>query len=535
MRYDMKVMIGVKVSRKLQWRNNAYLSFRVCVGMFLFCIAGPRAFGQSKTKIDSLEALLPGKSGAEWLDVSYQIATAQIMADSLLDAERLTDRGYNMSESIGDTIRMISFGRLYASALRRQGRMKESAGIYAKILPFVRRHSPPKDIFHVLNAYGVTLHSMSESKQALLYYIESIHYRKLVGGTEGALDIAYNNIGFLYYKLSYYEKALGYYLMGLRVKEETNSTYDIDLLCNNIALCYCNLRRYDSAAYYAEKSLGYCREECRKDIKMHYHYAKAEIALALNDLDGAEQAFKASHAVAVEQGDERFRSEAMIGLATVANKKNSFKEALRYLDESIIHAKIGNFRLLFSKIYYQKAEVYHALNDFRNESLSRELYEQYHDSIFNETFANSLLADQVDFEQDRNRSLLTIRNASMDWQKKQHRFIILAGVLLILVISVLLWDIRSRQNENKFLEREVMIRTRELSDRVQLLTRSGAERSGWESKISQTVRGEIARLEGLCALLGATAWDRRVRGLVVSLRNSDNNQDNKDVQRDGTI
>lgn len=472
---------------------------------------------------------MPGKSGVEWLDVSYQIVVARIMEDSLLDAERLADNGYRMSAKMGDTVRMISFGRLYASALRRQGRMKESAGVYAKILPFVRRHSPPKDIFQVLNAYGVTLHSMSESKQALLYYIESIRYRKLVGGVEGAVDIAYNNIGFLYYKLSYYEKALDYYLMGLRVKEETNSIYDIDLLCNNIALCYCNLKRYDSAAYYAEKSLGYCREECREDIKMHYYYAKAEIALALNDLDGAEQAFKASHKLAVKHGDERFRSEAMLGLASVANKKNNFREALRYLDESIVHAQVGNFRLILSKIYHQKTEAYHALNDFRNESLSRELYTQYHDSIFSETFANSLLADQIDFEQDRNRSLLAIRNASMDWQKKQHRFIILAGVLLVMVISLLLWDIRSRQNENKFLEREVMVRTQELSDRVQRLTRNGAERSGWESKIAQAVRGEIARLEGLGALLGANAWDKRVRGLVASLRHSANSQEDKDL------
>jgi len=480
----------------------------------IMLMTATNVFGQKeKTKLDSLQSILPGKQGAERIGILTGIIGEFIAARSYPQAQKVIGETLTEALVLGDSAQIMELYLLKASVLRRSEKLEEAAEQYRQLMPLFRRLGTMKDLAIALNGYAMTLQYMAEYKTALVYYLESANIRAMAGDKE-ALHIVYNNIGLLYYKLKYYEKALDYYILCDKIKDDVGSDYDRDVLYYNIALSYCFLGRFDKGMEYNRKSMFYCKGLCRLDTRVAQHYTEGIIQVGQGNPALAAKEFEISYRLAVEDEDYRYQSENMLYLGRLAISRGDFTAAVQYLRESERCAVGRRYRLLLHDTYKEMATAYHARKEYSNEFENRERYMQYRDSIFGEDLVNSLLATQVDFEQARNKAFLAVREASVARQAKQQRLMAITGALLLLVVVVFLWDIRSRRRENNYLEEQVMIRTRELASRVLASERRTAERVAWETKIIQAVNKGMASLEGLEALVKGSAFVDRIRAKI---------------------
>lgn len=471
---------------------------------------------QDLEKADSLKGVLEENVGVARVSILYDITYEYIGVDDSKALE-YAEIAWRELQDLRDSVMYVRIGRLMASALRRLERIDEAIAVYRSILPVARRHHWQDEVNVLLNSFAYTLTLRSDYKTALMLYLEAINIREKLDDKTG-LSAAYNNVGLLYYKIKYYEKALYYFLLSLNVKEAAGVRADLDLVNINIGLCYCYLGQYKSGMEYIRKGTAICKGHCADNIIVGELFAKGVANLGMGRRKAAVDCFWDSYQRSVQAGNLRFQAENMVYLARLANQDKDYKQALYYLDISQRCALYGGYRLLLSDGYLEMAKANRGLLDFCKEEFNWNLYLQYRDSIFSEDLANSLLVAQVDHEQQQNKIVLQLKALVTKRQSVQNLYICLIGLLLLLTISVLLWDMRNRRFENNLLEKQVGESTRHLEERVRLLERRENERRIWDDKLRGALHAGIVRLEGLGGILENEGPRKRIAQGVEAVR-----------------
>lgn len=110
----------------------------------------------------------------------------------------------------GDSACMTTAQRMKAQVLYRLGKTKEAILVFRRAFPLAIRHGQLQEQLSLLVSHGLTWSSMSLYDKALQNYFDASDLAVTVRDT-AYLETIQNNIGFIYYKLKDYPKALYYW------------------------------------------------------------------------------------------------------------------------------------------------------------------------------------------------------------------------------------------------------------------------------------------------------------------------------------
>ena len=136
----------------------------------------------------------------------------------------------------------------------------DSAMYFAKQgVDIARRTGFKKGEVSNLNTMAVLIANKGNRARALELYLQCLKINEQIGNLNG-MNRNLNNIGVIYLQQRSYRTALQYFLPALASGEEEAKLFPNDpnvtneVTLGNIALCYRNLKMYDSARYYAQKT-----------------------------------------------------------------------------------------------------------------------------------------------------------------------------------------------------------------------------------------------------------------------------------------
>lgn len=176
------------------------------------------------------------------------------------------------------------------------------------------------------------------------------------------------NIGNIYFADKDYEKSILEYRSALEgfknnIKANPhNSTIGIAVCYLNIAMCYAEKQMNDSAIVYYNKALQ-LSYKLKEDFRITYTCLQmADFHLKNNQPDSAQSYLNQAIKFNANTREKNLSPIIFEKKAAINLTKSEFRKALINLDSSVIAAyKSGNTKGL-SRIFKQKAEIYHQLN-----------------------------------------------------------------------------------------------------------------------------------------------------------------------------
>ena len=189
--------------------------------------------------------------------------------------------------------------------------------------------------------------------------------------------IILNNLGAVYNNLGKDKKAIQCYTDALKYYTEPDRNIEICHTLTNIGIIYNNQGQKDSALYYHNKALKIAE-------KISDLYSLAYISFNIADLY----------------------------LQPV-----NFEKANYYLSKAIKHAEAIEANEIIRLVYYNYAQLFSKVNNFEKAFFYQSLYQQLHDSIFNEESDKRIADMEVKYETEKKEQKIVLLNTEKELQE----------------------------------------------------------------------------------------------------------------------
>jgi serine phosphatase RsbU (regulator of sigma subunit)/lipopolysaccharide biosynthesis regulator YciM len=331
----------------------------------------------------------------------------------------------------------------------------------------------------------------NENQKALNHSYKSLEYYRMINDTTCMNFLtSLGNISSVYSQLGLYGKALEFQLKTLKIAENIkNNDYIINSNIN-LANLYRTKGDYNNAINYYN---GVYKLATKINDTLSYYpnlfFGLGEI-YAKSDLNISLSYFNRFLNIATFLNDSNYISDANVGIAKINITKGDYNTAIKYLNKSLSindDERKSHIYLSLGKVFYGKGKhetsknyftkslelskkielksmimnnyqyiykVDSANGDYLGAMESHKLYISYKDSLFNTENEKKMLATQMNFNFDKEKSLINAKQEEQNKvselnSKRQQIIIISTIILLVLVAFITVLVYRSYLQKNK--------------------------------------------------------------------------------------
>lgn len=345
------------------------------------------------------------------------------------------------------------------------------------------------DYAKVLMVLGNIFLAQNNYSEALLTYQKSQHICE-ASNLQSVLPNIYNNIGVVYLNLGESEKALKYF-------QEAYSGFKTLGLEEHLAQSVSNIARI----YMDNENDSLAIEYYTEALKIFKHTGnRVEASYVFVEL-GAHQLNKGNYNKALEyytdayeeiqnQNEEYLgpRSRALViilgSLGNAHYNLGNYTKAVDYLEKSLTLAYQNNYINRIESSAFLLSQIYEKMREFEKSLTYYKVYEQYGDTILNESSIKRITQLEMQFEFDKEIKERELNNTRKEaaQQRKEFLYLLIIGLgIFVSIIGFLLYANQrnktskielKRKNlnlEHEKLQQELEHRNKELATNVMYL------------------------------------------------------------------
>lgn len=463
--------------------------------IFLFACFIGRETSCQNLKIDSLKSTLRQAEGIR------KVIVLQSLADEYLELNHdlavvYGRQAYTEANKMGDSLQIVEAAHILALALRRFEKHRESIGLLELVYPIAERNQMTNQA-SILNDLAVSYTFQAAYDEALRYSFRSLILNEL-NEDLSAKAAAFDNIGHLYYKMAYYQKALEYYAKSLATKRETGQSAGAEFLFLNMGLCHINLNKYDSGQGYITQAFAMCGNSCSTVFTMEANYALGQLFFHQHRMSDAENYLSASHNAALQLRNKSYQAANQLLLARVFFSQKHNEEAKKLLAKILDNAKESDRKEIALEAYRQYIAIHQTENDVQHLSYYQEKFIEFNEIIYSEEMDRNLLKLQADFEEQQYLRTIEYQQQMLAFQQGSIRHQKYLGIvsgsigLLLMAAIILLYRNNHRKSQiNNLLNIKVGERTRELQTNQHAVTHANQELVALILSTSQAIKEQL--------------------------------------------
>jgi tetratricopeptide (TPR) repeat protein len=397
---------------------------------------------------------------------------------------------------------------LYAQGFLQHRLEKETQAITTlnKARDIAKRNNQLEELSKIFNLLAVAHTYTANYGEALKSNFESLTVNEKRSNQEG-IGISLNNIGLVYFKLRNFDESIKYYKKSLDIKKRSGSTFDLDRLYINMALCFNQLEDYEAAEESINNAFSICGEKCSDDILIEAEHGLGVSLLQRKRAEESKVHFEKSLKKARQLGNKRFEIENLSNIASVYLALGDAKIALSYLNEAEVAAKSVEYLQPLMDLYKKFSSIYEEMEDYKNSSVYSKRYSNLRDSVLSEEMIKNLADVQTKFAERENLATISIKQQTIE---QQILIIVLVSVVTVSIMAVavlLCRNNRLRHQANALLESKVQERTRQLQESHQALLQQARGQTETLTRAYSELRSFMATLRGLVHLSQARSDD----------------------------
>lgn len=191
------------------------------------------------------------------------------------------------------------------------------------------------------NSQGCNYLNKGDLKEAEKYLLLAQNLSIRMRDTSGLSDV-FTNLAMLEARRGDVAKTLKYDILSLRIAEQQNYRAGIGRIYNHLALDYTDLKVYDEALSYAERSVAMCLELGNLPDAAAAHLTRGTIHFKQGNKERSAEAINAAIALIMQHGDKNFLTEAYNNMATLRASFGEYAEADQWLQRSLANTQEMN-------------------------------------------------------------------------------------------------------------------------------------------------------------------------------------------------
>jgi hypothetical protein len=418
-------------------------------------------------KIDSLKSRLPDAEGIQKIVVLRSLANEYLDLNHDL-AVVYSRQAYTQANREGDSLQIVETAHTFARALWILEKYQESIDLLVLVYPIAERNQMTNQV-SILNDLAARYTFQADYDEALRYNFKSLMLNELEEDLP-AKAASLDNIGHLYHKMAYNQKALDYYTRSLTTKKEIRQSAGLEFSFLNIGLCLISLNELDSGQKYIAQAVAMCGDSCSGVFKMEANYALGQLFFNQHRLREAENYLRGSYEISLELHNKNYQAANQLLLARVFFNQQDNERAKELLSKTMDNAVQANMKEIVLEVYRQFIRIYQAENDPKSLSYYQAKYIELNEGIFSEEMDRNLSKLQADFDEQQylrtieyQQQMLAFQQGSIRNRKYWSITIACIGLLLMAAIILLYRNNYRKGHLNELLKIKVDERAEELA------------------------------------------------------------------------
>lgn len=326
---------------------------------------------------------------------------------------------------------------------------------------------------------GNIFYSTSEYSKAIGNYLLALKIREHLGDKKNIAS-TYSNIGNAYQAQGNYQKALLYQLKSMALRQETGDKYGLGVTLNNIGNVYGRTNRNDLAMKSFEEAVA-IEEETGDAYGLSQSLGNmGNIYKAQKNFTKSLEFILRSLKIQEEIGDQKGIAGSLGNVGTLYLEQGNYGKALEYLNSSINLSKELGSRDYVKESYRDLARTYEKLGQPAKALQYFKQYADLKDSLLNDESNKHIAQMSAQYESEKKDSEIRLLNKDKEKieavaaaESKKQKIIITAvtlGLLFVLVFSFFIFrSYREKKKANIEITRQKEIieeRNREVRDSI---------------------------------------------------------------------
>ena len=480
---------------KLHLAHTAKVSFHSSIAGLILLIALCLSRTAAQTEqIDSLKRVLPETAGKERLAVLYALAN-QLEGINPQQGLKFALEGISLAAAFKDTISEATLNSSAAFSSSELGDAKQAMQYGYRALELGTLIGDKNRIASAHSTIGIALAYIGQFSKALQHHFEALRLREELGLNKRMAGTL-NNIGIVYHRIGHYDDAIEYYKRSLdRQGPEIGPMSKAKLLAN---IGYSEYKRgnFDAAMrlLFEARVLA---EKSQSTSLLAYIYYNLGIMLAdkqntTASLEYLNRAYQYYNNLGMKNG----MVQTLNALGSAHYKLGNLVQSRNYLEQAVALGKQINapdqIKMSYETLYltYEKtgpAKLAHQYLKLYSDAKDSMYSSVESKEIANLSIQNALMTQQNEIELLKREQ--TITGLNLEKQKYRTNLIIGVSVLLVAVIALMYFNIRTARKAKRLLEH------------------ANASLNELNVELQQKI-GEVRTLTGL---LPMCAWCKKIR------------------------
>lgn len=310
----------------------------------------------------------------------------------------------------------------FKGALNRElARSKEAIYFYTRSIETYERAKNQVGIAGGYVNIGAIYAGLDEYKIALSYYFKA-HKIYTANNYESKLGILSNNIGTIYQKLKQIPSSNVYLRRAFEAGRSKGDSMLMAMATHNLGVNYLETQTLDSAISYFNKSLGYVSRYDEGPGHIFNYEQLGAAYLLKKDFVRAGENFNRAMEISDRTGITASKMELSRLLSLVAENKNSYKEALKYLKDYLLLKDSTSIEKLRSEVLK---------TEFENE-----------------------LKQQKKLQEQEQKNRDAISKAKIDAQNKVIMAVVVALIVVLFLVAFVFKEYRQKKKANDIISKQ---------------------------------------------------------------------------------
>lgn len=303
------------------------------------------------------------------------------------------------------------------------------------------------------NFIGMCYYMNGEVEKAIKYYVSGIKKFEKLKDTY-FVAMLHNNIGAAYQLRKKPDETIKYYLKALKGFEEVKDTLWMANLYNNISIQKNELGLYQEELDYKQKAMDIY--VAQKDTQMilltkgnlaHTYFKLGEYKKSLLN---AEDYLYSSFNEAGQSG----RATVLLAYAYTLQKIGDQSKSLKIIQEAKAIAEKNGFKEVTMKAHEHLASLYEAQNNFKQAYFHYKSFHALQDTLFNQQKDETINDLLVKYDSDKKDADIILLNAENELKNLQiaqsntTKWALIFGLFLVSLLAFLAWRLKNIKAKN---------------------------------------------------------------------------------------
>jgi len=371
-----------------------------------------------------------------------------LINSEVLSAIEFYKKILNLSEIQGNIYISAKTSKSIADCYRLKNDNTNAATYYLQSVKFYEELKSEENLQEIFYLLGITFYEMGNIKLSLNNFYSSLEISEKLKNNDYTL-LCYSNISSIYVNLKLFDKALDYNNKSLKLLKNVTDTFSLTTSYIRQAEILFEMEDYENSEVYFIKCIEFLKNNSQPSVIANAYNGLGKLYDKLENHSEAYKYFLISMSIRNKFGNTDDIANSYINIGKHFLLIDSLSDAEVFLVKGFKMTQEKNYNIETMESAKSLSELYRKKEEFDKALNYQLIYENINDSVISQDVANALAKIELEYEFEQEKKE---KDEELHAVKRYRNLLFIIITLLIIFVAFVLYSYRIIVKQNKVLE-----------------------------------------------------------------------------------